>query len=245
MRSSSTPPSSRSRHEYSALPGTVQLVDVVGEREAQEVARAGAFEVDDAHVRHVEHAGVAAHRVVLLDLRAVVDRHVPAAEVDHAGARGAVRGVEDGGFEHGFSRSERKRTKRQHRLAPSVLLPERLPESPADAGTSGCPFGGPLAACRRAAALQMRVALAQSFCLSGFGITPSAAPRRRARSPARADEGYRWGAPVSKPRCPPPRLRRACRGAPTKSRPRLPRGRLSASKQPLTSRASGCTRPSS
>ena len=46
--------------------------------------------------RHVEHAGVAAHLVVLVDLRAVVDRHVPAAEVDHLGAERAVGRVEDG-----------------------------------------------------------------------------------------------------------------------------------------------------
>ena len=76
------------------MPGVLQLVDVVRERVAQEIARAGAFEVDDAHVRDVEHAGVAAHRVMLVDLRAVVDRHVPAAEIDHARARGAVNGVE-------------------------------------------------------------------------------------------------------------------------------------------------------
>ena len=46
----------------------------------------GAADIDHAHVRHIEDAGVAPHRMVLLDLRAVVDGHVPAAEVDHAGA---------------------------------------------------------------------------------------------------------------------------------------------------------------
>src|SRR5438105_5941823 len=45
-----------------------------------------ALQVDDAHVRDVEHARGAAHGVVLADLRAVLHRHVPAAEVDHAGA---------------------------------------------------------------------------------------------------------------------------------------------------------------
>jgi len=36
---------------------------------------------------NVEHPGGAAHRVVLTDLRAVLHRHVPAAEVDDAGAQ--------------------------------------------------------------------------------------------------------------------------------------------------------------
>ena len=39
---------------------------------------------------------VATHRMMLLDLRAVVDRHVPAGEVDHACAGGDVGGVEWG-----------------------------------------------------------------------------------------------------------------------------------------------------
>ena len=71
-----------------------ELGDVVREQPPQELADAIAAEVDDAHVRDVEHAGVAPHRVVLLDLRAVDDRHVPAAEVDHAGAGGDMRLVE-------------------------------------------------------------------------------------------------------------------------------------------------------
>jgi hypothetical protein len=41
-------------------------------------------------VRNVEHAGVAAYGVVFLDLRAVVKRHLPAAEIDHLGAASAV-----------------------------------------------------------------------------------------------------------------------------------------------------------
>ncbi len=67
------------------MPGSVSLRDVVGQQAAQVVAHAIAAQVDHAHVRDVEHAGVAAHGVVLLDLRAVVDGHVPAAEVDGAG----------------------------------------------------------------------------------------------------------------------------------------------------------------
>jgi hypothetical protein len=56
--------------------------------------------VDHAHVRDVEHARVATHGVVLVDLRAVVQRHVPAAEIDHARTGGAVDRVQGGGFRH-------------------------------------------------------------------------------------------------------------------------------------------------
>jgi hypothetical protein len=85
------------------LAGGLQLVDVVGQQAAQEGAHVGALEVDHAHVRHVEHAGVGTNRIVLFDLGTVVDRHVPAAKVDHLGPKGAVNGIERGRFErHGI-----------------------------------------------------------------------------------------------------------------------------------------------
>jgi len=64
----------------------LELRYVVGEQLSEERAHLRALQVDDAHVRDVEHARGAAHRVVLADLRAVLHRHVPATEVDHAGA---------------------------------------------------------------------------------------------------------------------------------------------------------------
>ena len=67
-----------------------ELGDVVREQPAQIVAHARAAQVHDAHVGNVEHARIAAHRVVLLDLGPVIDRHVPAAEIDDACARGDV-----------------------------------------------------------------------------------------------------------------------------------------------------------
>ena len=81
----------------------LQLVDVVGQQVAQEFAAARAVQVHHGHVRHVEHAGGTAHGVVLLDLRTVVERHVPTAEIHHLRARGAMGGIEDGLF--GFIRA--------------------------------------------------------------------------------------------------------------------------------------------
>jgi hypothetical protein len=51
-----------------------------------ETPHPNALQIDHAHMRNVENAGRAAHRVVLADLRAVLHGHVPAAEIDNAGA---------------------------------------------------------------------------------------------------------------------------------------------------------------
>ncbi len=59
--------------------------------------RAGAAELDFAHVAYVEEAHPGPHRHVLGDEAApgawVLYRHVPAAEVDHLGLEGAVGGI--------------------------------------------------------------------------------------------------------------------------------------------------------
>ena len=61
---------------------------------AQKAAHSCALDVHHAHVRHVEHAAIVAHLMVFVDLRTVVDRHVPAAEIDHLCAHRAVCGIE-------------------------------------------------------------------------------------------------------------------------------------------------------
>jgi len=76
------------------LAGDGQLGDVVGDQARQESAAIGADQIDRAHVRDVEHPAVVAHGVVFLDLRTVIDWHVPAAKIDHPGIERAVRGVE-------------------------------------------------------------------------------------------------------------------------------------------------------
>jgi hypothetical protein len=83
-----------------ALARLHRLFDVVGEQTPQKLVHARATQVDHAHMRDVEHAGVPAHGVVLLDLGAVVDRHVPAAEIHHARARGNVGRIERRALTH-------------------------------------------------------------------------------------------------------------------------------------------------
>ncbi len=100
------------------LAGNLQLVDVVRHQPAQEGADVGALEIDGQHVGNVEQAAAGTHRVVLLDLRTVVHRHVPAAEIDHPGAEFAVGGVERSLFEHGAPNNKGRSADAPH---PSVL----------------------------------------------------------------------------------------------------------------------------
>ena len=90
--------------EHARVQGLARLLELVhriGQQVAQELAHPGAVQVDHGHVADVEHARGTAHQVVLVDLRAVVDRHVPAAEVDHLGAERTVGVIEDGLAGHG------------------------------------------------------------------------------------------------------------------------------------------------
>jgi hypothetical protein len=82
------------------LAGGLQLVDVVGHQFLQEVTRAFTLQINRQHVRHIEHAGVAAHDMVFLDLRAVVDGHFPAGEIHQLGVGFTVFVVERCLFEH-------------------------------------------------------------------------------------------------------------------------------------------------
>jgi hypothetical protein len=64
--------------------GFLQLGDVVRQQMAQEWARAITTQVDDRHMRDIKHAGIATHGVMFFFLRAVVQWHIPATEVDDA-----------------------------------------------------------------------------------------------------------------------------------------------------------------
>jgi hypothetical protein len=109
---------------YSALPGWTSFATSFASRCRQVLADARAAQVHGAHVRDVEHARVAAHRVVLLELGAVVERHVPAAEVDHARAEFDVSRVERSPECHGSPDRGPKTKKR--RTGVSLFAPLSL-----------------------------------------------------------------------------------------------------------------------
>ena len=78
--------------EHAAVKGTTRgnTVDIVGQQVAQVVAGTGAGHFHNRHVRDIEDASLLAHGMVFLDLGAVIDRHVPAAEIHHLAASGQV-----------------------------------------------------------------------------------------------------------------------------------------------------------
>ena len=88
--------------EHGTVQGTARgdAVHVVGQQVAQKVPRTGPGNIHHRHMGDVEYAGVLAHRVVLLDLGAIVDRHVPAAKVDHLAAGRQVRVVQSCAMTH-------------------------------------------------------------------------------------------------------------------------------------------------
>jgi hypothetical protein len=73
-----------------AAAGGVQTRNVVGQQAAKEGHGVCTGHVHRQHVGDVEHPGGPTHPVVLLHLRAVVQRHVPAAEIGHARAGGEM-----------------------------------------------------------------------------------------------------------------------------------------------------------
>ncbi|MNP14024.1 hypothetical protein D3C76_1063320 [compost metagenome] len=64
----------------------LELCNVVRQQITQKLPGATAAQIDDGHVGDIEHPGVGAHCMVLIDLRAVVQRHHPTVEIDHARA---------------------------------------------------------------------------------------------------------------------------------------------------------------
>ena len=70
------------------------LGGVVGKHALQEAQSTVARHIGDGHVRDIEHAGSAAHLLVLGKLRTVVQRHGPAGEIRHPSPGCHMRFVE-------------------------------------------------------------------------------------------------------------------------------------------------------
>jgi hypothetical protein len=102
--------------------------------------------------------------MMLVELRAVVERHVPAAEIDHPRAGGAVDGIERRGLRHGIF-SWRKKGNGAARFNP---LRPVCPFYLRDCGGNdtlfppACPFGGPRAVPSLARPLSRSIVLSRS-----------------------------------------------------------------------------------
>ena len=117
---------------------------IVGEHAGKERQRLLASQVDDGHVRNVEYARRAPHRVVFGHLRAVVERHRPAGEGRHARAGGDVLRVKRRETQaHLRERSQAHRLAHQLRLGgfgridpPQRLVAGKAPPRALCAGTA-------------------------------------------------------------------------------------------------------------
>jgi hypothetical protein len=79
----------------------IQAGDIVGQQVAKQGAgRRGVGEIHNRHVRHVEQAGGAAHPMMFVELRAVMQRHIPAAEIHQLRPQGGVAGIQGSAFGH-------------------------------------------------------------------------------------------------------------------------------------------------
>ena len=72
----------------------LDLVEVVGEQALEQLVRPGPFDLELAHVRHVENAGVRPDGAVLGDHAFVLDGHLPPRERNHARVQGQMPLVE-------------------------------------------------------------------------------------------------------------------------------------------------------
>src|SRR5262249_22176204 len=100
------------------LPGCLQLVDIVGEKLAQKLTHPWALQIDDAHVRNVEDPGCAPHSMVLGNLRAVLNGHIPSAEIDDPGAQLLMKGKQGSLSAHRNLRLQKKGGRPQRPAAP-------------------------------------------------------------------------------------------------------------------------------
>ncbi len=94
MMSSTTCASSRVEQVGVLRAPRLDAVEVVGERPLQGRERTGPGDEERAEVRDVEHHRPLAARAVLLEDTAVLERHLPPTELDHARAQRAVLRVE-------------------------------------------------------------------------------------------------------------------------------------------------------
>jgi hypothetical protein len=80
----------------------VQSVNIIGQQMLEPFLGLGACDIDHGHMGYIEHPAVASHLMVLLNLRAVVQRHIPTAKIDHFRAKGEMQVIQRRALSHGF-----------------------------------------------------------------------------------------------------------------------------------------------
>ncbi|MNH96095.1 hypothetical protein D3C73_487570 [compost metagenome] len=80
----------------------MQTFDIIGQQMLEPGLGLGAADVDHGHVGYIENTAIAAHLVVFLDLRSVMQRHIPTAKIDHLRAEGEMKVIQRRTLSHGF-----------------------------------------------------------------------------------------------------------------------------------------------
>ena len=68
------------------LAAILQPIDIVRQQVAHKLTAALTGQIDHGHVRNIKHTRIVTHLVVLFNLRAVVNRHIPAGKIDQLAA---------------------------------------------------------------------------------------------------------------------------------------------------------------
>ncbi|MNS34972.1 hypothetical protein D3C72_671120 [compost metagenome] len=82
--------------------GAVQAFDIIGQQMPEPGFCLGATDIDYGHVGYIEDTAIAAHLMVFLDLRSIMQRHVPTAKIDHLRAKGEMKVIQRRTLSHGF-----------------------------------------------------------------------------------------------------------------------------------------------
>jgi folate-binding Fe-S cluster repair protein YgfZ len=78
------------------------VIDVAGPQAKAWLQRLLANDVDHGHVGYIEHTAITTHLMVLFDLRAIVQGHIPTAKIDHLRAEGEMKVIQRRTLSHGF-----------------------------------------------------------------------------------------------------------------------------------------------
>ncbi|MNV86892.1 hypothetical protein D3C71_1809590 [compost metagenome] len=80
----------------------MQAFDIIGQQMLEPGFGLGAADIDYGHVGYIEDTAIAAHLMVFLDLRSIMQRHVPTAKIDHLRAEGEMKVIQRRTLSHGF-----------------------------------------------------------------------------------------------------------------------------------------------
>src|SRR6185312_5324370 len=109
------------------LTGLRQLVYVISEYPPQKKTCSFALDIHRQHMRHIEHARVTPHLLMLVELRTIMQGHLPPAEIDHLGLHVVVSLIKRSCFHKMVSKNKKGEvTRMTSPLCPFYLRDRRI-----------------------------------------------------------------------------------------------------------------------